>query len=59
MVLPTGPEKFPVCTPETRSGVGWSAGIQRPCNGGIDNRRHESAISYVAAVAARELQAGR
>lgn len=58
-VLPTGPEKLPVCTPDTRSGPSCSAGIHNPCAGGIDRRRQESRTSYAAAVAVRELHAGR
>jgi hypothetical protein len=58
-VLPTGPEKFPDWIAETRSGGLWSSGHHRPLSGGMLRCRHESRISYVAAVAACELQAGR
>jgi hypothetical protein len=59
MVLPRGPEKLPDWMPDTRSGGVWSPGNQCPCSGGMDSRRQESRMSNVAAVAARELQAGR
>jgi hypothetical protein len=59
MVLPTGPEKFPDWMPDTRSGGVWSSAHHRPWSGGMVRCRQESRISYVAAVAARELHAGR
>jgi len=58
-VLPAGPEKLPDCTADTRSGGSWSPSHHTACSGGTDSRRHESRTSYVARVAARELQAGR
>ena len=56
---PTGPEKLPDWMPDTRSGGVCCSGSHNPCSGGMVNRRHESATSYLAAVAARELHAGR
>jgi hypothetical protein len=59
MVLPTGPEKLPDWIPDTRTCGVWSPAHQSPWLGGIVRCRHESLIAYVAAVSARELQAGR
>jgi len=58
-VLPAGPEKLPDWIPDTRSGGLWFSAHQSPCPGGIVRLRHESWMVYVAAVAARELHAGR
>ena len=58
-MLPTGPENLPDMIPLTRSGVGWSSGHQSGWSGGMRSVRRESRTSYDAAVAARELQAGR
>ena len=59
MVLPTGPEKLPDWIPDTRSGGVWSSAHHGPWSGGMLRCRQESRMSYVAAVAARELHAGR
>ncbi len=58
-VLPTGPDQVPDWIPDTRIGGSWSPSHQTGWSVGIRSRRQESRISYAAALAARELQAGR
>ncbi len=59
VVLPTGPERLPLWTPESRSGGEWSSGSHSPWSGGMSRTRHESSRRYDARVASRELHIGR
>ena len=58
-VLPTGPDRLPLCTPESRSGGVWSSGSHTAWSVGMSRTRHESSRRYDARVASRELHIGR
>lgn len=57
--LPTGPEKLPVCTQETRSGSPCVSGHHSGCSGGMVRCSSPAWTDHVAADSARVLQCGR
>ncbi len=54
-----GPDRLPLCTPESRKGGEWVAGSQSPCAVGMSSTRHESSRRYDARVSSSELHIGR